>query len=77
MAVGAAAMAPAVWLARRAIEGRVGTTGLGAQILTGLGPIAAGVMVYAVASAAFRLPEAAEIAALLRRPPAERTRLDP
>ena len=67
MALAAAVMALAVRLVQRAMEARAGTSGLAAQMLTGLGPIAAGVAVYALASIALRLPEASEVAGLLRR----------
>ncbi|HEV7501990.1 MAG TPA: murein biosynthesis integral membrane protein MurJ [Vicinamibacteria bacterium] len=69
MGAGALAMAPAVWLAGRAVESRVGTAGLRAQALTGLVPILVGVAVYGLASTALRLPEAGEVLALFRRNP--------
>jgi putative peptidoglycan lipid II flippase len=58
MALGAAVMAPAVWLSARAIEARFGTRGLLAQTIGGLGPVAIGVLVYGVAGRVLHLPEA-------------------
>src|SRR5262249_4274059 len=69
MALAAGAMAPAVWLAARAIEAQVGTQGLVAQVLTGLGPVLLGIVVYVAASLALRLPEVDALAGLIRRPP--------
>jgi hypothetical protein len=46
MGLAASVMAPAAWLSARAIEARVGTHGLPAQALGGLGPVAIGIFVY-------------------------------
>ena len=68
MGVGAAAMVPVVWFAARGLEARFGTRGLAAQLVTGLGPVALGALVYAVVSRLLRLPEAeALVDAALRR----------
>jgi putative peptidoglycan lipid II flippase len=67
MAVAAVAMAPIVWFAARAIEARVGTQGLVAQLLTGLAPVALGALVYAAASRLLRLPEADALLGAIRR----------
>jgi putative peptidoglycan lipid II flippase len=58
MAVAASLMAPAAWLSARVIESRVGTHGLAAQSLGGLGPVALGMVVYFAASFVLRLHEA-------------------
>jgi len=58
MALAAGLMAPAAWLAARAIESRVGTHGLAAQALGGLGPVAIGIVIYFAASIVLRLREA-------------------
>jgi putative peptidoglycan lipid II flippase len=58
MAVAASLMAPAAWLSARVIESRVGTHGLAAQSLGGLGPVAIGMAVYFAASFVLRLHEA-------------------
>jgi putative peptidoglycan lipid II flippase len=67
MAIGAAAMAPALWFAARLLEARFGTHGIVAQLVTGLGPIAAGVVVYGIASLLLRLPEVEALLAAVRR----------
>jgi putative peptidoglycan lipid II flippase len=46
MALAAGLMAPAAWLSARFIASRVGTHGLAAQALGGLGPVTIGVVVY-------------------------------
>jgi peptidoglycan biosynthesis protein MviN/MurJ (putative lipid II flippase) len=66
MALGALAMAPVAWLGARAIEARVGTQGLLAQALGGLGPVAIGILVYGAASRLLRLPEAHALTVILR-----------
>jgi putative peptidoglycan lipid II flippase len=65
MALGALAMAPVAWLGARAIEARVGTHGLLAQALGGLGPVAIGILVYGTASRLLRLPEAHALTVVL------------
>jgi putative peptidoglycan lipid II flippase len=67
MTLAAAVMAPAVWLAARALEARFGTQGLLAQVVTGLGPVALGGGVYAAASRLLHLPEADALVAAVRR----------
>ena len=67
MAVAAAVMAAgAGWLAL-AIEGRVGTDGLAAQLAAGLVPVVAGVVLYAVLSRALGVGEAETLWALVRK----------
>ena len=58
MAAAASLMAPAAWFSARLIESHVGTHGLAAQSLGGLGPVAIGMAVYLAASFALRLHEA-------------------
>jgi peptidoglycan biosynthesis protein MviN/MurJ (putative lipid II flippase) len=67
MAAAAAAMWPAVWFSVRILEARFGTQGLVAQLVTGLGPIAVGGIVYAVVSRLLRLEEAHAILDAIRR----------
>jgi putative peptidoglycan lipid II flippase len=68
MMVAAAAMAPVIWAITRALEARVGTQGLVAQALTGLVPVAGGVVVYGAMARAMRLPEVEALVAAVRRP---------
>jgi len=68
MAAAALLMAAAVWLAARGLEARFGTTGLAAQLVTGLGPIAAGLAVYGLASRWLGLAELDSLLALVPRP---------
>jgi len=65
MTIAAGVMGPAAWLSARAIESRLGTHGLAAQILGGLGPVALGVLVYFGASRLLRLGEARALTAVL------------
>jgi putative peptidoglycan lipid II flippase len=51
----------------RALMGAVGTDGLPAQLLTGLVPVLAGIVTYALVSLALRLPEAALLWGTVRR----------
>jgi putative peptidoglycan lipid II flippase len=67
MALAAGAMAPAIWFASRILEARLGTQGLVAQLVTGLGPIAVGAIVYFVVSRLLRLEEAHAILDAVRR----------
>jgi putative peptidoglycan lipid II flippase len=67
MAIAAAAMWPSVWFSLRILEARFGTQGLMAQLVTGLGPIAVGGLVYAVSSRLLRLEEAHAILDAVRR----------
>lgn len=68
MFVAAAVMAPVVWFGARFLEGRVGTQGLFAQLVTGLGPVAVGGLVYLGTCALARLPEVTSLVdPLLRR----------
>ena len=69
MIAAAAGMAPACWFAARWLEARFGTHGLVAQLVTGLGPVAVGGLVYVAASLACRMPEADAILAAARAPP--------
>jgi putative peptidoglycan lipid II flippase len=67
MVASAALMAPVTWWLARTAEARLGTAGLVAQLVTGLGPVLAGALVYAAAARAFRLPEMQAILGNLRR----------
>jgi hypothetical protein len=67
MAAAALVMAPVSWGAARALERAVGTSGLAAQALTGLGPVAVGAAVYLALAGALRIPEAATLFDILRR----------
>jgi hypothetical protein len=67
MALAAGLMAPAAWLSAHAIESRVGTHGLAAQALGGLGPVAIGIVVYFAASIVLRLREAQALTVGLMR----------
>jgi putative peptidoglycan lipid II flippase len=67
MAAATAVMAAAAWLAARELEGRFGTRGMVAQLATGLGPVAAGALVYGAAAVALRVPEARLLLGALRR----------
>ena len=66
MAVAAAVMGPAAWATAHGLERVVGTHGLGAQALTGLVPVVAGMVVYLGAARLLRVPEAAMLAGLIR-----------
>ena len=66
MTVAAALMGPAAWAAASWLERLVGTQGLVAQALTGLLPVAAGVVVYLGAARLLRIPEAGTLVTLLR-----------
>jgi putative peptidoglycan lipid II flippase len=66
MVLAAGAMAPVVWLTARGLEARVGTEGLYAQAVGGLGPVALGIAVYFAASRLLRLPESDALLATLR-----------
>ena len=66
MVLAAGAMAPVVWLTARVLESRVGTEGLYAQAVGGLGPVALGIVVYFAASRLLRLPESDALLATLR-----------
>jgi putative peptidoglycan lipid II flippase len=67
MALAALAMWPAIGLSARLLEARLGTHGLTAQLVTGLGPVAVGVLVYGAVSWLLRLPEAGTLVDGLRR----------
>ena len=67
MAIAALVMAPAARVAADALEGRFGTQGLAAQLVTGLVPVLVGVAVYAAAALALRVPEAQRLTGALRR----------
>lgn len=62
-----AVMALAAWPAARALEGWVGTRGLVAQLVTGLGPVAVGGLVYAGVALLLRVPEARLLMGAVRR----------
>jgi putative peptidoglycan lipid II flippase len=65
MTIAAGLMGPAAWLSARAIESRLGTHGLAAQVLGGLAPVVLGVLVYFGASRLLRLGEARALTAVL------------
>jgi putative peptidoglycan lipid II flippase len=67
MVVAAGVMAVAAWFSARALTSVIGTEGLAVKLATGLGPVAAGAIVYFAACAALRVPEVAELLAVLRR----------
>ena len=68
MAAAAVMMAPAAYLAAEALETRFGTRGIVTQLVTGLVPVAVGVLVYGAAALALRVPEAERVTrALFRR----------
>ena len=60
-------MGPAVWGAAVLMERAVGTTGLMAQALTGLIPVAAGGGLYFGLALLLRIPEARTLVGILRR----------
>jgi len=67
-AAAALLMAPVATLSGRWLEAWVGVRGLQAQLVTGLGPVMAGGLVYGLAALALRSPEARALASsLLRR----------
>ncbi len=66
-ALAASVMAPLAVLSARGLEAWVGVHGLHAQLLTGLGPVLAGGLAYALAALALRSPEARALAGGLRR----------
>jgi hypothetical protein len=61
------AMAGPAWLSARALEGWMGTRGLVAQLVTGLGPVAAGGLVYLAVALLLRIPEARSLWSVVRR----------
>jgi putative peptidoglycan lipid II flippase len=66
MAAAAVMVAPLAWGAARALEGAVGTSGLAAQGLTGLGPVTVGAAGYLALAGALRIPEAVTLFDILR-----------
>jgi putative peptidoglycan lipid II flippase len=67
MVAATALMTAPAWLAARALEGWLGTTGLLAQLATGLGPVVLGGLVYVLAALGLRIPEARDLWAAVRR----------
>jgi putative peptidoglycan lipid II flippase len=67
MALAALAMAPACLLVHRVLESRFGMQGLRAQMLSGLGPVVVGVLVYGLAAWLLRVPQATMLLGLLKR----------
>jgi putative peptidoglycan lipid II flippase len=61
------AMAGPAWLSARALEGWMGTRGLLAQLVTGLGPVAAGGLVYLAVALLLSIPEARSLWSVVRR----------
>ena len=59
-------MAAAVWCTARLLEARFGVTGLHAQGLSALLPVALGVVVYLGCASLFRAPELGPLAAGVR-----------
>jgi putative peptidoglycan lipid II flippase len=66
MAAAALMIAPLAWGAARALEHAVGTSGLAAQGVTGLGPVVVGGALYLALAGALRIPEAATLFDILR-----------
>jgi hypothetical protein len=60
-------MAVTAGLVARALEGWLGTKGLTAQLTCGLGPVAAGGLVYAGVALMLRVPEARLLLGAVRR----------
>jgi putative peptidoglycan lipid II flippase len=67
MGLAGAAMAPLAWLSARRLEEWVGTQGVVAQLVTGLGPVAVGAVVYGALAWVLRIPELRSLAGLRRR----------
>jgi putative peptidoglycan lipid II flippase len=67
MAAAAAIMGPAAWAAAQLMERMAGTSGLAAQALTGLVPVASGALVYFGVARLLRIPEARSLIGALRR----------
>jgi len=67
MGIAGAAMVPAAWWAALTLEAAFGTRGLTAQLVTGLGPIAVGGLVYGAACWMLRLQEARSILSVVLR----------
>jgi putative peptidoglycan lipid II flippase len=67
MVLASAVMAVPAWLAARALERAYGTSGLFAQLATGLGPVIVGGVVYLLASWLLRIPEAASVWGVVQR----------
>jgi putative peptidoglycan lipid II flippase len=67
IATAALVMAPCAWSSARALEGWVGTRGLVAQVVTGLGPVLVGVAAYLAVAQMLRIPELHELVGPLRR----------
>jgi hypothetical protein len=57
---------PTAW-ASRSLEVAFGTTGLAAQLLTGLAPVVLGALLYGVVAFALRVPELQWVLSALRR----------
>jgi putative peptidoglycan lipid II flippase len=66
MAAAAAVMGGLAWLAATGLERLVGTRGLGAQLVTGLVPVAAGVILYVLLTRALGVAEADVLWRLVR-----------
>jgi putative peptidoglycan lipid II flippase len=69
MALAAAAMGGLAWLTAAGLERVVGTRGLGAQLATGLVPVAVGVLLYGLLTRALRVGEADALWRALRGRP--------
>jgi putative peptidoglycan lipid II flippase len=67
MIAAALVMAGAVWGLAAALEGRLGTHGLRAQLCVGLLPVACGVAIYLAGTWLAGVPEAREVVDLVRR----------
>ncbi|HEY7412204.1 MAG TPA: murein biosynthesis integral membrane protein MurJ [Vicinamibacteria bacterium] len=69
VAAAAAVMGAVCWWLRGVLEAAFGARGLALQLLTGLGPVAAGGVVYLLLCAVLRVPEVAALTRRLRRRP--------
>jgi len=72
MAIAGGVMAGGAWALAGALEQAVGTHGLLAQLVTGLVPVAAGVVLYLGLTRLLRVEEAATLLAMARRFPGRR-----
>jgi putative peptidoglycan lipid II flippase len=66
MAVAAAAMGGVAWASALGLEQVFGTHGLRAQLVTGLGPVCVGVLVYVLLTRLLRVPEAEAVLGMVR-----------
>jgi peptidoglycan biosynthesis protein MviN/MurJ (putative lipid II flippase) len=67
MIAAAALMSVVCWFLARVLIERLGTDGLAANLIVGLGPVVLGGAVYLAATAALRVPEVGDLLAAVRR----------